>query len=129
MLPDSIYWMGWETSWQALREAGWVITTPPPYNNWRSRRRTEYLYIRHPQTGMMGRGNLTSHAGKTYLELDFLTPERNNRFKSPAVYTERELGEEDIERLLGMIQEIQSRRPRRRKPTEVIDITPLIVAI
>lgn len=121
--PDKIYWMGWETSWQALRAFGWTITRKPSFKSWHDVKNTkaahEYIYIRHPAMNMIGRitpsGQCNDAAG---WELDFMTVEHNGRLKKKPVYMERDITEKDIAPMMELILTLQSQRPKRKRQSD-----------
>lgn len=115
---SEIRWRGWVTSISALKADGWVFTHKSKYRNWRDSKNTsaanDYLYLRHPILKMIGRIKILEHASDCWV-LDFLTPEKNQRSKPPKYTEYRDYSEEDVQPMLDIIAEIQSRRPKRRK--------------
>ena len=129
--PDKIYWMGWETSWRALKCFDWVVTRKKAYDNWRnskdSKASNEYIYIRHPNTNMIGRITLRKQSeGTAGWELDFMTVEHNGCLKKKPVYMERDITEKDIGPMMELILALQSQRPKRKRQSNEYKILPFV---
>lgn len=135
-IPDVILWNGWRTTWEKLHHAGWEITVPPKYSNWRldsHNKAHQYMYIRHPETRMIGRLNLDpwEHYDdgmameESFGILDFLTHERNQRVKPKPIYVEAELTVDDIPMLLDLVLQLQQKhypKPPKKPDTKVVQL-------
>lgn len=113
-----IRWAGWETSWQALRSEGWVITIKPKYSNWRqphcSAASKDKVYIRHSLSKQLGRITGGLHADdRKYWELDYLVQECNHRVKPQRITEKHHLTSDDIPYLMSIIIQLQPKIKRK----------------
>jgi hypothetical protein len=123
IMPHQIEWMGWKTTWDALRAAGWETTHRTPH--WKVGNRSyEKVYIRNRKTCYVGRLTLNPWkvADDFTASLDYLTHERNQRKKPVPVIIE-ELTVEDIPALYEAILRLQ--KESYPKPVKEDNIIPL----
>lgn len=121
-MDKEIKWAGWNTTFSTLKLYGWEVWNKPAYKSWyrnydseKESRAKNKIYLLNRKEQQLARVSYVHNDinDRTYWLVDYMMPVKRYVGKVKKMF--EELTEDDIGWLLESVQEIQAKRPKRKK--------------